>query len=65
MNGHLPCWRSKAVLVQSLTHSLPEACRLGVSEANPNEQKVTGQPMLGFAYGSPPTYSQTITRFYM
>jgi len=38
---------------------------LVVSEANPNEQKVTGQPMLGFAYGSPPTYSQTITRFYM
>jgi len=37
------------------------ACRLVVSEANPNEQKTTGQPMLGFACGSPPTCSQTIT----
>jgi|GEM_PF-6801454 len=38
---------------------------MDVSEANPNEQKATGQQMLGFAYGSPPTYSQTITRLYM
>jgi len=35
---------------------------LVVSVANPNEQKATGQPMLGFVCGSPPTCSQTAGR---
>ena len=36
MCTHLNRNRSRAVLVQSLTHSLPEACRLAVSVANPS-----------------------------